>query len=360
MAIIQQLIKNEPELLSPAREGELVDAEFRYRTPRAAYFTVPGVGAGVVYGMELANAKEIIKTLEAGTRVSAKIVSMDGEGGLIELSLAEAGRQKVWQSIKDLKDANESVMVTIAGANSGGLIAEIQGIKAFLPVSQLSNEHYPRIEGSAKDKIFEELKKFVGTEMLVKILDFNARAVKLIISEREITDQNVKELLTNYAEGDVIDGIVSGVADFGAFVKFADNPEIEGLVHISELDHRLIEHPKEVVKVNDMVKAQITEIKDGRVSLSLKSLKPDPWLRVADTYKEGQAVTGVVSRFNPFGAFIDLDGPSDQGGIQGLIHVSEFGGTEEMKKELTLGTQRQFVIESVKPQEKRLILKLKK
>jgi small subunit ribosomal protein S1 len=352
---IATLIKNEPDVLAVVRESELVEASFLSRTRRAAYFSLRGVGTGIVYGAELSNAREIIKGLKLGDAVHAKVVSLDNGDGYVELSLAEADKQKTWQAIKEIKEANEILIVKILGANSGGLITEVNGIKAFLPVSQLSNEHYPRIEESTKEKVFEELKKFVDQDLRVRILDFNPRNTKLIVSEREITDENVRELLTKYKEGDIVDGIVSGVADFGAFIKFADTPEIEGLVHISELDHRLIEHPKEIVKVNDMVKAKITEIKDGRVSLSLKALKPDPWAQIQEKYAAGQEVEGTVHKLNPFGAFIDLDGE-----IQGLIHVSEFGGTEEMKQALEVGATKMFLIDAVKPEEKRIVLKLKK
>ena len=191
--------------------------------------------------------------------------------------------------------------------------------------------------------------------MKVKVLDVNPRNDKLILSEKEVTSQNVKDKLNKFKVGDVINGIISGVADFGAFLKFADDPDIEGLIHISELDHKLIENPKDMIKANDQVKAKILEIKEGRVTLSLKALKEDPWMKAGEKFKEGTDVEGRVARFNPFGAFVALDSE-----IQGLIHVSEFGGVEEMKKKIQEGQSYQFHVESVKPAEKRIILKLKK
>ena len=156
--------------------------------------------------------------------------------------------------------------------------------------------------------------------------------------------------------GDVVDGIISGVADFGAFIRFVNDPEVEGLIHISELDHKLVENPKEIVKVDESVKAMITDIKEGRVSLSLKALKPDPWKGLEEKFKEGQRVKGIPFKYNPFGAFVNVEGAL----VQGLIHVSEFGGVEEMKNVLELGRSYEFVIDVLKPEEKRLILKIKK
>ena len=201
----------------------------------------------------------------------------------------------------------------------------------------------------------EELEKLVGETLKVKVIDVNSRANKLIISEKALTTENIKAKLVNYKEGAIIDGIITGVADFGVFMKFANDPDIEGLIHISELDHRLIENPKEIIKINDVVKAKIVEIKDGRVSLSLKALKENPWDEVEKNYKAGQDVSGKVSRFNPFGAFISLDQD-----IQGLIHVSEFGSVEEMKNQLKVDEEYNFTIELIKSDEKRIFLKLKK
>ena len=352
---IGQLMKTSPDLFGIVKEGDLVEAKLLKRIPRAVYFDLGRFGTGIVYGVELLNAREVLKKLSEGGVISAKVVEVENEEGYIELSLTEAGKQKSWQVLRELKEKSEEVKVKIVAANSGGLIAEMEGLKAFLPVSQLSNEHYPRVEDGSQPKILEELKKFIGQELTIKVIDANSRNNKLIISEKEITAQDIKEALAKYKAGDVVDGIISGVADFGAFIRFTDNTKIEGLIHISELSHRLIENPKEVVKVDDVVKAKIIDIKDGRVTLSLKALKEDPWLKAEEKYQANQEVKGTVLRFNPFGAFIGLDED-----IQGLIHISEFGSTEEMKKQLEVGKSYTFNIISVKPQEKRIILKLKK
>lgn len=320
---------------------------------KAVFFEVPKIGTGIIYGRELINAKDILKKLAVGDTVTAKVVEPENEEGLVELSLAEADKQKAWQSMKDLKEAGETLTVTITDANAGGLIAEVSGLQAFLPVSQLSNNNYPKGAEGNRAKILEELQKLIGKELKVKILSVNPRMNKLILSEREVVAENVKELLEKYKPGDVVTGTISGVANFGAFIRFADHPDIEGLIHISELSHNVIDHPKEVVKVDDMVQAQITEIRDGRVSLSLKALVPNPWDTVQEKFKEGAVVTGTVHKLSPFGAFVKLDEA-----ITGLIHVSEFGSVEELKRALVPGKEYQFRIESISPEEKRIILKL--
>ena len=355
MLILTQLAKTSPQIFSSLKVGDLVDGTVIEKGSRALLVDLGRHGTGVVYRGELQNARELVKTLEIGSAIHAKIIEIDNDEGFIELSLSEAGKQKAWGEVDDIRGKDEAFTVKITGFNKGGLIASVKGIPAFLPVSQLSGEHYPKVASGERAEIGSALQKLVGTELLVKVIDSNPRAGKLIISEKEATEISSRELVKNYTVGQVIDGVVSGVADFGAFVKFVDNPSVEGLIHVSELDYRIVENPKDVVKVDDVIKAKIVDIKDGKISLSLKALKTDPWLTVANKYAEGQEVSGKVYMFNPFGAIINLDET-----YQGYIHVTEFGGAEEMKKHLAIGKEYAFVVESLKPQERKIALKLKK
>jgi len=349
-----QMLKSEPGLMPILKPGDLVQVKLLEKAPRAVYFEVPKVGTGIIYGSELTNAREALKKMEIGDEVAAKVVVSENDKGLIELSLTEAGRQKVWQELKDLKEKDEPFTVRIVDANAGGLIAQLNGVSAFLPGSQLANDRYPKNAEGDRAKMVEAFQKFVGEEITVKILNLNPRTNKLIISEREASSVNVKELLNKYKAGDVVSGIISGVANFGAFFRFADTPEVEGLIHISELDHRLIDNPKEVVNVGDAVSAKVLEIKDGRVTLSLKALKADPWTGIDEKFKAGMTVSGKVYKLSPFGAFVKLTED-----IIGLIHVSEFGSLEELKKNLEKDSIHDFVIDSIKLEDKRIVLKFK-
>ena len=349
-----QLLKDNSAALTVVKENEILEATYLGKNGRAAYFDLGRLGTGILRGLELLNARADLKDLAIGKKALVKVVESESDDGYVELSLRETHKQKAWEKVKELQESEEVITVTILSANAGGLVGEIEKLSAFLPVSHLSTEHYPQVNDGDKARILEELKKLVGQSLEVKIISADPRTNKLIVSEKAIVAADIKERLAEYKVGDIVDGIITGVADFGAFVKFINDPGIEGLIHISELDHRLVDNPKEVVKVDDMVKAQITEIKDDRVSLSLKALKPNPWDGVDNKYKIGQEVEGTVSRFNPFGAFISLDLD-----IQGLVHVSTFGGVEEMKKQLVVGEKYQFVIELIKPEEKRIVLKLK-
>lgn len=352
---LTELAKAQPGLLSVLKPGDLVEGHVIEKNAKRLVVDLGKNGTGVVYRGELQNAKEIVRKLDIGGLIHGKVVDPDNEDGFVELSISEAGKQKAWAQVQELQAKDEPVSVKIAGFNRGGLTAALAGLSAFLPVSQLGAEHYPKVEGDDKSQVGKALEKLVGVELAVKILDVNPRTNKLIVSERAATEVSSKELAKNYEVGQVIEGMISGIADFGAFIRFTDNPQVEGLIHVSEIDWKIVENPKEILKVDEVVKAKIIEIKDGKISLSLKALKPDPWATLGGKYKEGDEVRGKVYSFLSLGALIDLGG-----GIQGQIHVTVFGGVEEMKRALTLGAEHKFVIESVKPEEKRITLKLKK
>lgn len=333
------------------KAGDLVDGTIMERKGSRLFVNLGIRGTGIVYGREFYEAQNIIKHLRPGDPIAAKVVDLDNEEGYIELSLQEAGREKDWQEMKRLMDSGEVFPLKVADANRGGLIMEYKGVSGFIPASQLAPEHYPRVEGGDKKKILDELKKLVGTELPVKIIDINQQEGKLIFSEKSKNEEETRQTLAKYKAGDIVEGEITGVVSFGAFVKFDEG--IEGLVHISEIDWQLIENPADVLKVGDTVRAKIIEIAGEKVSLSLKALKEDPWTKTPERYKKGTLITGTVVKYNPFGAFVKLDTE-----IQGLAHISEFGTESKMRERLTLNESYQFRVLSVDPKEHRLALGL--
>jgi len=237
---------------------------------------------------------------------------------------------------------------------------EISGIQAFLPVSQLSSENYPRVEDGDSSKILKELQKFVGQEIEVKIFDISQRDEKLILSEKVKEAKKTKELLSNYSIGDIVDGEITAVLDFGAFIKFhKDKLEpLEGLIHISELDWQLIENPSEIIKTGDKVKVKIIDISNDKVSLSLKALKQNPWEGIGEKYKAGDIVKGKVAKLNPFGLFIQIT-PKGSPSIQGLIHISEIGTKEQMTEKFKIGKEYDFEVVSIEQDKHKISLKPK-
>lgn len=368
------------------------------------------VGTGVILGREIKENQDVIKKLKAGEEIFAMVLEPENESGFVELSLKAANKQNAWEELKELMQKQESITTKITKANKGGLMVEIKGVPGFLPVSQLSYEHYPRIEDGDKMKILSELNKFVGKEMPVRVIDLDPSQQKLIVSEKALQEQGLKAALQSFKIGDLVQGTISGVVDFGAFVRInlhasndveslvedtetvnkdqksqedkrdvevnlpsatqeaptdqkTDTPEtispkseiIEGLIHISEIDWQLIEDPRQILKVGQEVTAKIIGIEGDRLSLSLKALKKDPWSEIENKYEKGQQVRGAVTKFNPFGAFVQLDKD-----IHGLIHISEFGNEAAMKEALIVGQEYDFKILSIEPKVHKMALSLVK
>ena len=339
-------------LIKLPKAGEIVKGEIVNKGKSSVFLSLGNWGTGIIYGKEFYEAKDQLKKLKIGDAISAKIVDLENEDGYVELSLAEAGRELAWETLQQKKEADEILSVKILGANKGGLLAEVSGIPAFLPVSQLSPENYPKVEGGDNQKILKALQKFIGTEMEVKIFDLNPKEEKLILSEKAKKTGKIKEIIKKYKVGDVTEGEITGVVNFGAFIKFG--PEnLEGLIHISELDWQLIEDPAEIIKVGEKVKAKIIEISNDKIFLSLKALKKDPWENIEEKYKKGDKIKGKVTKFNSFGAFVQITSK-----IQGLCHISEFGSQKKMEESLEIGKKHDFTILSIEPKEHRMSLKL--
>lgn len=346
--------ENKNNFLRPLKVGEIVEGKI-IGIERSAVFLDLGIwGTGIIYGKEFTEGKEALKGQKIGDTIHAKIVELDNEEGFIELSVAQAGKEISWKELFEKKEKGQIIKTEILKANKGGLITEINGIPAFLPVSQLAPEHYPRIKGGESSQILRELQGFIGKELEVKILSLDQRANQIILSEKAKEAEKIKEILKNYKVGDVVEGETTGIVDFGVFIKFGKE-NLEGLIHISELDWKIIEDPAEIIKVDQKVKAKIIEIADGKVSLSLKALKKDPWEGIEEKYKKGDTVLAKVTKFNPFGAFIQIT-PK----IQGLCHVSEFGSQKRMKETLEIDKKYNFKILLIEPKEHRMTLQLVK
>ena len=331
--------------------GELAEGVVLEKKGTRVFIDLGIKGTGIIYGKEYYAAENIIKTLHPGDTIHAKIVDLDNDDGYVELSLKEAGEEKRWVRIKHLLQSGEAIDLPILEANRGGLILELENIKGFLPASQLSSKNYPRVDNGDKEKIYVELQKLVGTPIKVKVIDANPTEEKVIFSEKGVASDETRANLAKYKVGDTVEGEITGVVDFGAFVRFGET--LEGLIHISEIDWSLIEDPRTILKAGEKVTAKIIDIQGDKVALSLKALKEDPWLAIAEKYHKGDTITGTVTKFNPFGAFIMVE-PH----IQGLIHISEFGNEQKMREELTLNTSYDFRVILVEPREHRMALGL--
>src|SRR3989338_7697070 len=275
------------------------------------------IGIGIVYPGEFYDNPDRMKGLKPGDKVSAMLIELENDDGYRELSLRSAQMTTAWQDIKEKMDASEVITTKIVNINKGGLIVEVSGIQGFLPLSQLSSEHYPKIDGGDTTKIVQALQKFKGMEFQVKILDFNETENKLIVSEKAIKEEAAKEELAKLKVGDLVNGKITEVTDFGAFVKISDT--LDGLIHSSEIDWKFIEDPREILHAGDKIKAKIVNLDGGRVSLSLKALKEDPWLKIETIYTVGQKIKGKILKIRNNGIFVELPGPITDDGLSSEI-----------------------------------------
>ncbi|MBI5139948.1 MAG: S1 RNA-binding domain-containing protein [Candidatus Vogelbacteria bacterium] len=345
--VMDKFVKN---ILTHPQVGDLIEGMVLGQDRMALYVDLSPIGTGIIYGREYLNARDIIKKINAGDVITAKVVEAETEdGGYVGLSLKEARQAIVWAEAENAIKNKTILEILVKDANKGGLILEWQNIVGFLPASQLKAEHYPRINDGDKDKIVNELRKLIGTKISVSVITANPKEGKLIFSEKTGAQKERVEMVNKYNIGDILDGEVTGAVDFGVFVKLEDS--LEGLVHISEIDWALVDNPKKLFKQGDKIKVKIIDIKDGKVSLSIKALKESPWKAAELKYKKGARVNGVVIKYNKHGALVSIEE-----GVAGLAHISLFGTEENMKKRLELGKSYDFVITLFDAKEQKMTL----
>ncbi len=333
--------------------GDLVEGPVISIGAGRLFIDVPPFGTGIIYGREYMEAADILRKVNIGDLITAKVVESESKDGYIELSLQEARQALIWSEAEDAIVNKKIFELPVREANKGGLILEWQGISGFLPASQLKPEHYPRVAEGDKDMILEELKKLVGERLSVVIITADSKEGKLIFSEKSPEQQKDKgDMVDRYEVGDVLEGEVTGAVDFGVFVKVQEG--LEGLVHISELDWGLVEDPRALYKVGEAVRVKVIEVKDGKISLSIKALKENPWNNAKSKYSKGDLVTAVIIKYNKHGALASIEE-----GVAGLVHISEFEGADELRASLELGKSYQFKITLFEPDEHRMTLSYK-
>ena len=307
------------------------------------------LGVGLVPRREVGFSKNYT----VGDEVVASVVDPELDNGYSLLSLRKAAKDRGWDEVFAKLETGEIITVVPYDANRGGMLVEYEGIRGFLPVSQLSAEHYPRVSSSDKDEILQRLNTLVNKDIKVRILDADRKTNKLIFSEKEAVKEGLAERFQKMAIGDTVEGVVTGVVDFGVFVNVEG---IEGLIHISEISWERVNNPADYVKVGQTVKAKIIAIDKERLSLSMKQLTKDPWLDEVEQFKPGDKVEGTVTRITPFGAFVQLS-PA----VEALVHVSELGGDgTDPEKVFTLNERKEFTVLDIDKENRKISLSLGK
>ena len=327
--------------------GEVVTGKVLSLKKHEVLIDLGAQGVGFVPRREVGFSRNISE----GDEVSASVVDTELENGMSLLSLRKAVKDRGWEEVSARLESGEVIDIQPYDANRGGLLVEYEGVRGFLPVSQLSAEHYPRVGSSDKDEILQRLNNLIGKTMKVRILDADRKSNKLIFSEKEAVKDGLAERFEKLAVGDQVEGVVTGVVDFGVFVNVEG---IEGLIHISEISWERVNNPSDYVKVGQTVEAKIIAIDKERLSLSMKQLTKDPWLDEVEQFKSGEDVEGTVTRITPFGAFVQLS-PA----VEALVHVSELGGDgTDPEKVFTLNERKTFTVLEIDKDNRKISLSL--
>ena len=351
-AVMDELLSNSEEIKLPL-PGTLVEGDVVDVWKNKVLVDLGGIATGIIAGQEAHDSAGTVKDIKPGDKVSAYILEDENEDGLVVLSLRKASQQKTWDKFTKAYETGEAITVMANEANKGGLLLNVDGIKGFIPVSQLAPLHYPRVNGADTSRILARLQKLVALPLLVKIINIDIEGGKLILSERAAEEEERRRAMGKLEVGQKLKGKISGIVNFGIFVTFEG---LEGLVHISEIAWGHVKDPNDFGKLGDEVEVLVIGKDKDKISLSMKRLIPDPWIEATKKYQVGTEIESTVDRVTPFGVFVKLD---DE--INGLIHVSEISSAEvtDPSEFFKVGDRVKSKIIAIDPDEHRVGLSVK-
>lgn len=333
--------------------GEVVEGAVIFRGKNKLIIDVEGTSTGIISGRELRDSFSTFQTLKIGSPVTAMVLEEENEEGMVVMSLRRVSQQKAWERIHLLISKDETMPFVPQEANKGGLLANIDGIRTFLPVSQLAPINYPRVSNADPNEIITRLGKFIGHTFTVKIITVDEDAGKIVVSEREAMSEQRAKVLEGLRVGDIKEGRVSGVVNFGIFVTFDG---LEGLVHISEIAWGHVKNPSEFAKVGDKVKVRVIGLEGEKLSLSIKQMQQDPWEEIAEKYPVGKKAKGTIMKLTDYGAFVKLETE-----VNGLVHLSELAHHKvaDPADILNVGQKIDVQVINIEPDERRIGLSIK-
>ncbi len=347
---MEELLAQTEGHLSIPKKNQKVEGVVSDISKKMVVVDIGGKTEGVVVDREFDEAKDLIQDLQVGETIKVTVVSDENTRGQVLLSLRQAAIENKWNRFEHAFEHEENVQVRGMETNKGGMIVSAHGVRGFVPASQFGKQY------------LGELRQLVGKKFFVKVIEVDPEKNRLIFSERHVSEAEMiakrDAALDAIKEGDKLEGSVCGIMPFGVFVscemEFERNGkqqkgQVEGLVHISEMSWEKVEDPNRRYNVGDKVKVMILGVDDasGKLNLSIKQLKQDPWDEIAKKYPVGSTVEGRVSKMVSFGVFVNFEP-----GVDGLIHVSKLTGMEQYKE----GDKVSVSVESVEPQKRRMSL----
>ena len=311
---------------------------------------------GIIPNKELSSLGDVErKALTSGDTVLVFVVQPENADGHAVLSIDRARQEKSWRVLQQKFEAGEVIEATVKNYNKGGLLVDLDGVRGFVPASQVTE-----IRGGDEASKQGDMARLIGSQIPLKVIEINRHRNRLILSERqaiqERRDAMKERLIGTLKEGEVRKGRVSSICDFGAFVDIGG---ADGLVHLSELSWSRVRHPSEVLRVGEEVEVYVLGINEDerKIALSLKRTQAEPWTRVAARYEVGQLVKGTITQLANFGAFARIED-----GIEGLIHVSELSDDRvaHPRNVVKEGDEMLLRIIRIDPQRRRMGLSLRR
>jgi len=355
---MESLLQEQDLNVDLPQSGEIRTGVIASISPSQILVSIGAKSEGVVSGRELeqltAEEREVLKV---GQEVHVFVLNPEDANGNVVLSLKRAQEQISWDNVEKLMGSDEVVESKIIGFNKGGLIAGVEGLRGFIPSSQISAMRRSQSTGDTPEQRWQ---KMIGQPITVRVIEVDRERRRLILSERAASTesrQSIKErVIEELEEGKVYTGRVTSLANFGAFINING---ADGLVHLSELSWEHIDHPREVLEVGQEVKVKVINVdrEKKRIGLSVRALQEDPWRARVEKYSVGQLVEGVITRLTKFGAFARLEGD-----IEGLIHISEIAEhrIEHPKEVLKEGEVKSLRVIRIDPEQHRIGLSLRK
>ena len=356
---MQSLLDSDSGMTMP-RRGEIREGVIARITPGEVLVDVGAKSEGVITGRELETLDAAMRqSLAVGQTVLVYVMDPEDRNGNIVLSLSRAKEEKDWRTAEALLASQEVYTGPIAGFNKGGLIVKIGNVRGFIPASQLSAARRRRSEGETPE---QKWGRMVGETTQVKVIEVDRSRNRLILSERaavkESREAQKDRLLSEIKVGEVRKGHVISLAEFGAFVDIGG---ADGLVHLSELSWKRVNHPNEILKVGQEVEVVVLNVdrERKRIGLSMKRREDDPWLAIQKKYQVGQLVAATITKLTKFGAFARIEGEDD---IEGLIHISELaeGHIDHPKEVVAEGQNVTLRVVKVDAEKRRMGLSLKR
>lgn len=347
-----EILKSAAPIISP-KIGEVVTWKILSISSKMILVDLNSQFTGIIAGSDMHSSIDDISKLKIGDLVESIVIGDDKDSWLTVLSIRKASQVKLIGRLHSNFDTKEIITVIPNEANKGWLLIDLDWIKWFIPVSQLTPVNYPRVEWANPERILAHLNRLVGKPFKVRVINVDPDGKKIIFSEKAAVEEERGVALTKLKVGDQVDWVVSGILTYGLFITFS---WLEWLVHVSEIDWGHVNDPSKFAKIGDKVKVEVIGIDTDKISLSMKRLKHNPWDELAKKYKVWDIIKAPVTRISKFGIFLALDG-----WISGLIHLSEISNdmVKNIEDFVKVGELVEAKVITFDPNEKRIGLSLK-